>query len=398
MNRTVKRVAEAFREAGQPLYLVGGEVRRVVAGEPETDRKDFDFATPATPDEVEEILTGVGGELWTAGKRFGTIGLTVNRQVVEVTTFRSERYVPGDRHPEVTFETDLKTDLARRDFTINAMAIRVDDGNSALHDPFGGSEDVANNVLRTPIDPMVTFRDDPLRILRLIRFAATRYMEVDPTTAEAAQALVGEIENVAVERRLAETFRLLDAPPPVFAAAVTYAAALRAMPFIFGGASGTLAAAAEDIPASRASRLAAIELAGGDLTTMRLPNVESREARRRSFLVDAMSEVKHAGHLATARHLIRKFSDDEITHAVMLAMAFNLPYKGFLGAMDLLSEKDDPTRAPVPVNGDDALAIGLEGREIGVALRAVEEAMCENPHLTRVEALRMLTRMVPADA
>src|SRR5438132_1692441 len=166
-------LAEAFKAAGWPLYLVGGWVRDALLG---STPPDLDFATPAPPDRSLEVMRRWGkkggtSKVWTTGIEFGTVAAQRSDTRVEVTTFRTERYEPGSRNPTVAFATDLETDLSRRDFTVNAMAIELPD--VALIDPFGGLDDLAQGRLRTPLSPEVAFGDDPLRMLRALRFAST---------------------------------------------------------------------------------------------------------------------------------------------------------------------------------------------------------------------------------
>ena len=144
--------------------MVGGSVRdRLLGQEP----KDYDFATPLTPDEIEAVVRAHGRKPYLVGKRFGTVGFKVDGHMVEVTTFRSEKYKSGSRKPEVAFVTDINADLSRRDFTINAIALLPD---GSLCDPHGGTEDIRKHVVRCVGKPKDRFTEDPLRLLRMCRF------------------------------------------------------------------------------------------------------------------------------------------------------------------------------------------------------------------------------------
>ncbi|NNE11067.1 MAG: CCA tRNA nucleotidyltransferase, partial [Ilumatobacter sp.] len=163
-------LAERFETAGHRLYLVGGSVRDLLVG---TDRDDYDLdlTTDARPDEIKRCLDGWATSLWTQGERFGTIGAKHRDRVVEITTFRAESYADDSRKPHVTYADDVETDLSRRDFTINAMALELTGGSTpSLVDPFGGAVDLMQQVLRTPLGPEISFSDDPLRMLRAARF------------------------------------------------------------------------------------------------------------------------------------------------------------------------------------------------------------------------------------
>ncbi|HZP90961.1 MAG TPA: CCA tRNA nucleotidyltransferase, partial [Actinomycetota bacterium] len=154
-------LGERFRLAGHQLYLVGGVVRDLLLGR---DHGDLDFATDASPAETTRVLRGWAERLYLVGVKFGTVGARKDGRVLEITTFREEVYPEQTRKPAVTFAKDIETDLSRRDFTINAMAVRLPEGEFV--DPFGGVRDLAARRLDTPLDPEVAFSDDPLRMLR----------------------------------------------------------------------------------------------------------------------------------------------------------------------------------------------------------------------------------------
>ena len=187
-------LSERFRAAGHTLYLVGGSVRdAIVAGdrpaggaEPTDTPSDLDFTTDARPDDIESVVAGWADAVWTQGKRFGTIGCTDGGRVYEITTHRAEAYHPDSRKPAVAFGDRVEDDLSRRDFTINAMALRLPE--MELIDPFEGLADLAARRLRTPLDPEVSFGDDPLRMLRAARFIARFDLEPDRELVDAVKA------------------------------------------------------------------------------------------------------------------------------------------------------------------------------------------------------------------
>ncbi|HEV2091921.1 MAG TPA: HD domain-containing protein [Rubrobacter sp.] len=164
----IGRLGEAFREAGHELYLVGGYVRDGLLG---VAGLDADATTGARPEEIKRLLRPHAGHLWDVGERFGTIGARIGGFEVEVTTYRSDLYTEGSRHPEVRFGESLEEDLARRDFTINAIAADALTGD--ILDPFDGRKDLENGVIRAVGEPLDRMRDDPLRMLRAVRFGAT---------------------------------------------------------------------------------------------------------------------------------------------------------------------------------------------------------------------------------
>jgi len=202
-----EELAERIGAAGHELYLVGGTVRDTLLG---STQHDLDFATSAPPEETERLLRGWADHVWLTGARFGTVSALKDGRQLEITTFRSDRYLEGSRHPDVTFADDIDADLVRRDFTINAMAVRLSD--QRFVDPFGGLSDLRDRILRPPTDPATSFGDDPLRMLRLGRFAAQLSATPDKATLKAAEALAPRLDEISVERIRDELDRLVCAP------------------------------------------------------------------------------------------------------------------------------------------------------------------------------------------
>ncbi|HEX5090659.1 MAG TPA: CCA tRNA nucleotidyltransferase [Nocardioides sp.] len=198
-----------FADAGHELALVGGPVRDAMLGRPHAD---LDFATSARPDDTERILKSWGEATWDMGRDFGTIGCQKGPWTVEVTTYRSEAYDPGSRKPAVDFGDSLEGDLVRRDFTVNAMAVRVP--GRVVEDPYGGVVDLAQGLIRTPGTPQDSFSDDPLRMLRAARFAAQLGFTVAPDVVAAMTGMAGRIEIISAERVRDELVKLISAPHP----------------------------------------------------------------------------------------------------------------------------------------------------------------------------------------
>ncbi|WP_300765781.1 CCA tRNA nucleotidyltransferase [uncultured Bifidobacterium sp.] len=204
-----------FAQRGHELSLVGGPVRDLLLHRPS---HDLDFCTSARPEEFEPILRSWGHDgFWDMGRRFGTLGAMRRRSdgtevKVEVTTYRSDAYDEDSRKPEVTYGSTLEGDLSRRDFTVNAMALRVPD--LIFVDPFSGASDLANGILRTPIDPRRSFEDDPLRMMRAVRFVAQLGFRIEPGTAEAITSMVDRISIVSAERVRDEIVKMLLSDRP----------------------------------------------------------------------------------------------------------------------------------------------------------------------------------------
>lgn len=209
----VAELARLFAGAGHELAIVGGTVRDAFLGKALSGTDiDLDFTTDATPEQTEAVLAPLGKTLWDTGRRFGTIGLRISGYTCEITTYRSDAYDGTSRKPEVQFGDNLEGDLTRRDFTVNAMALRVPD--LKLVDPTGGLDDLLNGRLRTPGAPEISFGDDPLRMLRGARFRAQLGFDLDPRAAEAARRMAASVGIVAPERVQQELTKLLLTSEP----------------------------------------------------------------------------------------------------------------------------------------------------------------------------------------
>jgi poly(A) polymerase len=202
-------VADAFAAAGHELALVGGPVRDAFLGRPV---HDLDLTTDATPDEILAIVAPLADAHWDIGRAFGTIGARIGGETVEITTYRSDVYDQVTRKPEVAFGSSLAKDLLRRDFTVNALALKLPE--QVLVDPSGGLDDLLAGILRTPSTPEVSFGDDPLRMLRAVRFTAQLGFETDVETRAALSDMAARIENISAERVNEELGKLLRSPSP----------------------------------------------------------------------------------------------------------------------------------------------------------------------------------------
>ena len=225
--RELAPLTERFRVAGHCLYLVGGTVRDLLV---DSDRADFDLdlTTDARPDQIKACLDGWADSVWNQGEKFGTIGAnkfnpeTGEQRPYEITTFRAESYTDDSRKPHVVFADEIETDLSRRDFTVNAMALELTGdsawggGSPILVDPFDGALDLANRKLRTPMGPDVSFSDDPLRMLRAARFIARYQLQPSDELVAAVKAMADRLEIVSAERIRDELDKLMvvDHPSP----------------------------------------------------------------------------------------------------------------------------------------------------------------------------------------
>ena len=212
----LRPLAARFEDTGHRLYLVGGIVRDPVLDRPVFDR-DIDLTTDARPEQVRALLKDWAESVWDQGARFGTIGAKARDLTVEITTHRSDAYAPESRKPVVDFATRVEDDLARRDFTVNAMALPVSgdaDDSPELIDPHGGLADLAAGVLRTPLAPESSFTDDPLRMMRAARFIAGYELTPVPELVAAVKEMAHRLEIVSAERIRDELAKLMVLDDP----------------------------------------------------------------------------------------------------------------------------------------------------------------------------------------
>lgn len=205
----VIELGRVFEAAGAELALVGGPVRDAFLG---VTPHDFDFATSALPDRTWEILDTWADAVWDVGREFGTIGGRKGDVTVEITTYRTDSYEVGSRKPDVTYGDTLEGDLTRRDFTVNAMAMRLP--GMVLVDPHHGLDDLVEGRLRTPVTAEQSFDDDPLRIMRAARFSAQLGIDVDADVMDAMETMAHRLEIVSAERIRAELERLMISAHP----------------------------------------------------------------------------------------------------------------------------------------------------------------------------------------
>lgn len=209
-SRPVRLLSDAFAAAGHEFALVGGPVRDAMLGRPVTD---LDFTTSARPEQIEAVLAPIAQKTWDVGRAFGTVAARVAGETVEITTYRAESYDPASRKPEVSFGETLAEDLVRRDFTMNALALRLPE--LTLVDQGTGVEDLIAGRITTPGTAEQSFTDDPLRMLRAARFAAQLGFTVDEEVRAAMTALAERLDIVSAERVRDELSKLLAADTPV---------------------------------------------------------------------------------------------------------------------------------------------------------------------------------------
>jgi len=204
-------LAHAFKSAGFKLALVGGPVRDAILGRL---GNDLDFTTDAKPEETKKILRDWAEDIWDVGIEFGTIAGKRGDTTVEITTYRSDKYDPNSRKPEVQFGEHIEGDLSRRDFTVNAMALELTYDKPKFIDEFNGLADLSAKVLRTPVTAEQSFSDDPLRMMRAARFASQLNFEIAEAELHAMQEMAKRIEIISAERIRDEFIKLLMSDNP----------------------------------------------------------------------------------------------------------------------------------------------------------------------------------------
>ena len=204
-------LAKQFKAAGFKLALVGGPVRDAILGRL---GNDLDFTTDALPKQSEKILDKWADSVWDIGAAFGTVAGKKGEITVEITTYRSESYDPSSRKPDVEFGKSIEADLARRDFTINAMALELTTEQPTFIDLFNGVTDLQNKLIKTPGKPEDSFTDDPLRMMRAARFMSQLNFAVDPAIIAAIKNMSSRLEIISAERIRDEFTKIILSPAP----------------------------------------------------------------------------------------------------------------------------------------------------------------------------------------
>lgn len=396
-------LTQRFDAAGYRLYLVGGAVREAVAGRFRAEA-DLDCTTDARPAEVRRIVDGAATAVWTQGERFGTIGCIVDGRAFEITTHRAERYTSDSRKPAVAFGNDVIEDLARRDFTVNAMALRTADG--ALIDPHGGRDDLAAGVLRTPLDPAVSFGDDPLRMLRAARFVASHGLVPDDAVVEAVQSMGDRLDIVAAERVRDEFEKLLllDDPTEGFRFLFRTGLIARVIEELAQrdpAEVGRTAAAVVAEPADRWASLLVDRSAAAAAACLRRLRCSNELTRSAARLIAARARLASIG---SSPPDVRRFVhgcampvDDAIAFAHAVAAARGEPtdrLHDFEAALAELRTAEDVDHLALGIDGAEVMEVlGLApGPAVGRALDFLRERAFENGPSSRAEAVQALQR------
>lgn len=358
-----ERLHASFDEEGHQLVVVGGAVRAMLRGE---EPKDIDLCTSATPEETERLLESFG-TVFPLGREFGTIAVAVDGDDYEITTFRSEKYPDAmSRKPEVEYGGDLRGDLARRDFTMNAAAVTV---NGDIIDPFGAAEDIEAKIIRSVGDPERRFDEDPLRIVRAARFASTMSFDIEEQTGHAMTSHAERLRAVSAERIWAEVTRTFG-DGNEFSAFINAARDHGIEQQIFGIQT------TGQPPQGIFAQYGWLTQQGADLKAMKAPNSVIETGQNVLDVAQAESDIDH-------REAVRRHPDAIINAAQELRPRADV--------------RDPDERAllrqKLPVNGNDLQSLGLEGPEIGRAIRFIERSLLEDPRpLDAEECVRLVRR------
>lgn len=401
----IRELEALFKKEGSRLYLVGGSVRDFFLG---NLHNDLDFATDSRPEDTHRIVKKWADSVWLTGMAFGTVALKKNDFSIEITTFRRERYPEDSRHPAVSYSDDLREDLSRRDFTINAVAVGIPYGQ--VIDPFDGLRDLREKRLKTPLSAKESFLDDPLRMLRALRFAST--LDVEPVTEllEAIVALrkrLGIISQERIREELSKTL-LADHPEVGLRLAVTTHLADDFLPELMELAlerdpehrhkdllEHTLAVVA-GVPPELTLRLAALF---HDVGKARTKTVDEQGVHFfRHELVGASMTAERLRRLRYPRKLIA-----DVKELVLMHMRFHTYRLGWtdkairkylrdagalLSPLNLLIRADCTSRNPARARECSLLIMELEERI--VRLEAAEESAKIRPPLDGTEVMEFL--------
>lgn len=363
--------------AGHAAYAVGGCVRDSLLGQ---TPHDWDLCTSATPEQVLELFGNA--HCIPTGLQHGTVTVKHGGELYEITTFRTEGAYSDGRHPDhVAFVPDVKEDLARRDFTINAMAYNAEEG---LIDPFGGQNDLAAGIVRAVGEPQRRFEEDALRILRLYRFAARFSFAIDPATGQAARALCRHLDCVSEERIAEELSRLLAAPAPgayleAEVLAVIFpeldAAELPESRRILDA----LEPGMEHVPVRLAALLCPLGEAGARAALKRLKCSNALTGTVATLVREAAAEMPGAALTLTARRFLSRYDLATITDLTALCSARHPEQAEAFAALQQEAARLVETNAccrinQLAVNGRDLMDAGVRP---GPGLRRVLDALLE---------------------
>ncbi len=373
----VIKIIEIMNKHGYRAYAVGGCVRDAIMGR---EPNDWDMTTDASPEKMIEIFTLEGVRTIPTGLKHGTVTILLDGTSFEMTTFRIDGSYTDSRHPdEVIFTKNIEDDLARRDFTVNAMAACGEE----IIDVFGGIADVKGEIIRAVGDPERRFTEDALRILRAVRFAATLGFEIEENTKKAAKKLAPGLEKVSIERKIVELKKML-----------TSSGADRGLELVFElGLEKYIHADIKkprhsllELPEKFETRMAALFFENDsipDLSSLKLSRAESQSIKKLCDKKAFCAEITEKN----ARRMIFEFGE----LACDAAMLHNCPE---LAELIENEAKNSPcvTIAGLKVSGNDLIAEGIEPKSIGGIMSYLLDRVIDEPALNEKETLISLAK------
>jgi poly(A) polymerase len=391
LDLQVGAIAHKFDGAGYKFYLVGGVVRDLLLGKLSND---IDVTTDAEPAVIVKLVTGWADAIWDQGARFGTIGIRKNSQIIEITTHRSENYVTNSRKPSVQFSNLIEDDLSRRDFTVNSMAIKIPEWE--LIDPFGGQFDLEIKVLRTPLDPEVSFSDDPLRMLRAARFMAGYQLVPGVDLIDAVEQLRDRISIVSKERVIDELKKLLKVETPT--KGLLFLKQTGLLDIVIEGYDGVVSVpeltgndSSDEWSLSWATLLYPIVTSGEQarvlLGDMRASNNLAKKVGR---VIDATHQIYSMDEATDANvRRILFFWGDEFPEALLVLEAFKkTPSRDLLGVFTQIIESEGNSGAQSPLDGNEIMGIVGGGPIVGRAINFLNELVFEVGLISREDAIK----------
>lgn len=370
-----------LEDSGHEAYIVGGAVRDGIMGRA---CSDYDIATSALPEQTKQVFSDV--RTFDTGIKHGTVTVLTPFHSVEVTTYRSDGSYSDGRHPDgVTFSDSILHDLARRDFSINAVAYNPKTG---IKDPFGGIKDISDKIIRCVNDPYERFTEDKLRMIRALRFSSVLGFSIDEAASQAIHSLCGEIGCVSMERIFSELSKMLrpKSPEPCFLFEFkdllfkiipelepTYEANVHMICKALTSFSH-----AEPLHIPFSALLYGID----SVETVKNVSVRLRASSELTKKICTLTEYKHmkiTPHRPTLRRLLGQLGADMLLELLEFQKAFGtcLEYEGACECVgDILEKKEPVALCDLKVNGNDLISLGISpGKEVGRTLSLLLDAV-----------------------
>jgi tRNA nucleotidyltransferase (CCA-adding enzyme) len=380
-------IAQKLEGAGFEAWCVGGNLRDALL---EIPHSDYDIATSATPDQVQKLFP----RTVEVGIKYGTVGVLDRSRVLhEVTTFRRDVATDG-RHAVVAFGASLEEDLSRRDFTINALAYHPLRGE--WKDPFNGAADIENHVVRAVGNPADRFREDYLRILRAIRFAARFDFSIDPETWNAAQAAAPGLRQLSAERVRDEWFKSLRTARSITQLVLLWIHVGAASAWIpeLEGVTGFDNAFSDPPPEARDPVVLTTLLCRDPVAVLRRLKASNAEIARSAAMLKGPEEPTALDERAVRRWLSTVGgAADDLAHLWRFRHGGDPPWTTV--AAEIRQRGDPLTRGDLAITGADLQALGIRGPRLGETLAALLDRVLDDPTVNTPESLLTLARALP---